>query len=225
MRTLDREILRGLLLAAAALAFSGPASVADGTASDKDVDLQVGGPAPVFTSVDDEGNAWASSDHVGKGYLVVFFYRADFSRCCTEQAVSFRDHMKALSDQDVQIVGVSGDPAANHRLFKEVRKLSFTLLADEQARVAEKFGVPSWKGVRSVRPRGPDRKPITDADGLPIILYREVTLARWTFVIGKDGTIIYKTKCVNAPCAAKQVLEFIERSTQRESPVDVVRAK
>ncbi|MHC4406799.1 MAG: peroxiredoxin [Planctomycetota bacterium] len=224
MRTLDREILRGLLLAAAALAFSGPVSVADGTASDKDVDLQVGEPAPVFTSIDDESNAWTSSDHVGKGYLVVFFYPADFTSCCTRQAVSFRDHRKALSDRGVQVVGVSGDRAANHRLFREAWKLNFTLLGDEQARVAKKFGVPSGKGG-CVRPRGPDRKPIAGPHGRPLTLHREATLARWTFVIGKDGTIIYKTTCVNASCAAEQVLEFIERLTQEESPVDAAFAR
>jgi len=62
-------------------------------------------------------------------------------------------------------------------------------------------------------------------DGRTQTVHREVSLARWTFVIGKDGTIIYKTRCVNAPCAAKQVLEFIEQLTQEESPVDLAFAR
>ena len=224
MGTFDREILRGFLLAAAALALSGPVSVADGTAGDEGVDLQVGEPAPVFTSIDDEGNAWTLSDHVGEGYVVVFFYPADFGSCCKLQAQSYRDHMKALSDRGVQVVGVSGDRAANHRLFKEAWRLNFTLLADEQARVAGKYGVPSRKGGR-VRPHGPDRKPITGPHGKPLTLHREATMARWTFVIGENGTIIYKTTGVAAPRAAEQVLEFIERLTQEEPPIDIAFAR
>lgn len=216
MPTLDGKILRGLLLAGAALAFSEPVSVADGTASDEDVDLQVGQLAPVFTSIDEEGKPWTSSDHVGKGRLIVFFYSGDFAGCCTLQAVGFRDQMKALSDLGVQVVGVSGDRAASHRLFRETHDLGFTLLADEQARVAGKFGVPSWRG-QTVKPLGLDHKPITGPDGEPLIIHRPVTLARWTFVIGKDGTILYKATSVNAPHAAEQVLKFIERLTREDS--------
>jgi peroxiredoxin Q/BCP len=41
-------------------------------------------------------------------------------------------------------------------------------------------------------------------------LKREVTAARWTFIIGKDGKIIYKNTKVNPTEDAKQVAAFIE---------------
>ena len=52
-------------------------------------------------------------------------------------------------------------------------------------------------------------KPITDDDGKQIILKRGVTIPRWTFVIGKDGKIIYKNTKVNAVKDSKVILELI----------------
>ena len=44
------------------------------------------------------------------------------------------------------MVGVSGDSVANHQLFKKVKDLNFTLLADEKGAIAKAFGVPTKAG-------------------------------------------------------------------------------
>src|SRR5436305_11577911 len=71
---------------------SGPVSAAD----DKPGEVKVGEPAPTFESVDDQGRPWKSKDHVGKKILVVYFYPADLTPACTNQACSFRDDMGKL---------------------------------------------------------------------------------------------------------------------------------
>ena len=38
--------------------------------------LKVGDDAPTFASTDDQGNAWKSSDYVGKKIVVVYFFPA-----------------------------------------------------------------------------------------------------------------------------------------------------
>lgn len=45
-------------------------------AEEKKVDLKVGDSAPEFTSVDDQGKPWKSSDHVGKKVVVLYFFPA-----------------------------------------------------------------------------------------------------------------------------------------------------
>src|SRR5438093_1026796 len=95
------------------------------------VDLQVGTVAPTFESIDERGQAWSSVNHVGREYVVVYFYPADFTTGCTKQAESFRDTMNLLADQGVTVIGVSGDAIHNHRLFKQSWSLNYTLLADE----------------------------------------------------------------------------------------------
>ena len=40
------------------------------------MDLKVGDPAPQFEATDDEGKTWKSSEHVGKDFLIVYFFPA-----------------------------------------------------------------------------------------------------------------------------------------------------
>jgi peroxiredoxin Q/BCP len=192
-----------MALAVACLGFVGSVSL---RADDKGkgTDVKVGDPAPMFECTDDQGNAWKSADHVGKKILVVYFYPADLTGGCTKQACSYRDEMSKLSDKGVEVVGVSGDSAKNHEVFKKVQKLNFTLLADEDGTVAKKFGVPVGKGGDF---------NTKDADGNPIVLKRGVTSQRWTFVINKDGKIIYKNTKVNPTQDSKQILELVEKQS------------
>ncbi len=169
----------------------------------KEGEVKTGDPAPVFESTDDQGQRWKSTDHVGKKILVVYFYPADLTGGCTKQACSFRDDMKDLTDKGIEVVGISGDSVKNHQLFKKVKDLNFTLLADEDGSVAKKFGVPVDPGAEF---------KYKDANGKEIAtLKRGVTIHRWTFVIGKDGKVIYKNIKVDPTKDSKQVLELLEK--------------
>lgn len=166
------------------------------------VDLRVGDVAPDFTATDDQGQAWKSADLVGKKFVVVYFFPAAFTSGCRLQAQKFRDNMNTLSDKGIAVVGVSGDTVATHDLFKKAEQLNFTLLADEDGGVAKKFGVPLSKGGE-VRTK--------DKAGNIVLLKRNVTAARWTFIIGMDGKILYKNTKVDPASDSKQVADFIEK--------------
>ena len=97
--------------------------------------------------------------------------------------------MAKLKDQGVEVVGVSGDSAKNHQIFKKVHNLNFTLLADEKGDVAKAFGVPLKEGATIEQ----------TVDGEKVKLTRGVTAARWTFVIDKEGKIKLKNTEVKPP--------------------------
>src|SRR3954462_14293235 len=107
--------------------------------------VEVGDQAPKFEATDDQGQPWKSEDHFGKKIVVVYFYPADLTGGCTKQACGFRDDMSKLTDKGVEVIGVSGDSAKNHQVVKQVHKLNWTVLADEDGAVARKFGVPFEK--------------------------------------------------------------------------------
>lgn len=102
----------------------------------------------------------------------------------------------------VEVVGVSGDTVEGQKLFKQVNELPFTLLADEEGNVAKALGVPLKAG-------GVVKKTI---DGKNYELKRAVTTARWTFVIGRDGTIIHKDTAVKAGADVRNVLEALKKA-------------
>jgi len=191
--TPNKGVLCVLILAVGAFGAAG---------DEKKVDLKVGDPAPAFEAVDDQGQPWKSSGHVGKRYLVVYFYPGDFTPGCIKQAQGFRDGMNKLAEKGVEVVGVSGDAVQTHQLFKKAQQLNFTLLADEDGVLAKKFGVPLGK-AGEVKAK--------DADGKPLTLKRNVTAARWTFVLGKDGTILHKNVNVSPAQDAKKVADVIEK--------------
>ena len=169
-------------------------------AEDK-TNLKVGDAAPSFESTDDQGKSWKSADIIGKKIVVVYFYPADMTGGCTKQACGFRDDMKKLTDKGVEVIGVSGDSAKNHQVFKDYYKLNFTLLADEDGSVAKKFGVPVGKGGTF---------KTKDASGSPVELTRGVTIQRWTFVIDKDGKIAKIYEKVTPASHPKEVLAYVK---------------
>jgi peroxiredoxin Q/BCP len=166
------------------------------------VDLKVGDKAPEFTVDDDSGKEWKSGDHIGKKIVVVYFYPADMTGGCTKQACGFRDDLSKLGDEGVEVVGVSGDSAENHQLFKKAHKLNFTLLADTEGKVAEVFGVPVTREEKSVK---------ATIDGKEETLVRNVTAKRWTFVVGLDGKIASKNTSVVAADDSKAILETVAK--------------
>ena len=190
------SVLGGVLVLLAACGAAG----ADEKKDEKAVELKVGDTAPTFQLRDDRDKTWSSSDRFGKKWVVIYFYPGDFTPGCTAQAKAFNAAMDKLTEQGVEVVGVSGDSIATHALFKKAQKLNFTLLADTDGTVAKQFGVPVGKGA-TVKAK--------DAEGKPIEVERAATLARWTFVVGKDGKIAYKNAKVTPADDAKKITEFI----------------
>ncbi len=167
------------------------------------VSLNEGALAPQFEAHDDRGKLWRSSDHIGKTMLVVYFYPADMTVGCTAQACGFRDQLDELKQAGVTVVGVSGDSSGNHKLFKKAHSLNFPLLADEDGKVAQAFGVPVRGGGRITRViQGRQEK-----------LVRGVTAQRWTFVIDRDGRIVHRKTDVKAHGDGKSVLKFVRQLT------------
>ena len=175
MKTLFAFLAAGILCAAASSVHA-------------DKSLSVGDKAPAFSTLDDQGKEWNSMDVAGKHHLVVYFYPAAMTGGCTKQACAFRDDKPKWTKLNAVVVGVSGDNPEGLAHFKKAENLNFTLLADEKGEVAKKFGVPAGKG-------GSIKRTVA---GKEVTLARGVTTKRWTFVISKDGKVVYKNAKVNA---------------------------
>ncbi len=104
--------------------------------------LTEGQPAPDFSLPTTEGSTVRLSDLRGKK-VVLYFYPKDDTPGCTKEACSFRDHLGALQQMGVVVLGVSPDSVQSHQKFAQKYGLNFPLLADEGAQVATAYGV--WK--------------------------------------------------------------------------------
>ena len=196
MRPASFHIICGLCCLTAALGGVSAGTESQGTT------LAVGDQAPPFNANTDTGDLWQTQDHVGRGkYVIVYFYPAAMTGGCTKQACSYRDQAADLSGLEVEVIGISADPVNNLKLFRDVHHLNFTLLSDVNGFIARRFGVPVNKG-------GSFR---TTVDGKEVVLKRPYTLARWTFILGKDGKVLYRDTRVDAPNDSRKAIEFLRR--------------
>jgi thioredoxin-dependent peroxiredoxin len=131
------------------------------------VNLKVGNKAPDFSAVTNSGVKVSLSDFVGKT-VVLYFYPRDDTPGCTKEACAFRDYFSEFQKRGVIILGVSTDSAKSHKKFVEKFKLPFPLLADEDKKIVEAYGVWGEKSFMGRKYEG---------------------TMRVTFLIGGDGRI------------------------------------
>jgi thioredoxin-dependent peroxiredoxin len=105
-----------------------------------DTVLKAGDPAPDFTTVTDTGATVKLADYRGKR-VVLYFYLKDDTSGCTTQACGFRDNYPVIEEKNAVVLGVSPDGVTSHQKFKTKFNLPFTLIVDEDHRIAEAYGV------------------------------------------------------------------------------------
>ncbi|MCM8541812.1 MAG: thioredoxin-dependent thiol peroxidase [Lentisphaeraceae bacterium] len=130
--------------------------------------ISEGSKAPSFTLPDQDGKEHSLSDYKGK-YVIVYFYPRDSTPGCTKEACTFRDNIKAFTDKDCVIFGVSKDSAKSHTNFIAKYDLPFTLLTDADGTMMEEYDAWGEKNnygkkymgiIRSTVLIGPDAKVI-----------------------------------------------------------------
>lgn len=101
--------------------------------------LQPGDRAPAFTLPDQNGNKVKLSDLQGQTVVLYFYPRAD-TPGCTTQACGVRDRSADYEGAGARVIGVSPDEVEAIDKFDGRYDLGFTLLADADHAVAEKYG-------------------------------------------------------------------------------------
>jgi peroxiredoxin Q/BCP len=152
--------------------------------------VREGEPAPDFTLRSDTGEDVTLSSLKGSR-VVLYFYPRDDTPGCTKQACSFRDAYAEFEERGVTILGVSPDTEMDHVKFKEKYGLPFTLLADPEHEVAERYGVWVEKTMYGKTSMGINRS---------------------TFVIDAEGTVAKAMRGVKPDDHADRVLAALPES-------------
>lgn len=152
---------------------------------------KIGNMAPAFTLRNQDGEKVSLKDFKGRKNVVLYFYPKAMTPGCTTQACGIRDSRKAYDKLDTVVLGVSPDPVPRLQKFIDKQDLNFTLLSDEDHKVAEKYG--AW--------------------GLKKFMGREfMGILRSTFIIGKDGRLKHVMEKVNTKTHHDDVLAYIKEN-------------
>ncbi|HEY7950332.1 MAG TPA: thioredoxin-dependent thiol peroxidase [Solirubrobacterales bacterium] len=129
--------------------------------------LEAGAAAPDFTLPDQNGNELSLADLKGETFVIYFYPRAD-TPGCTTQACGVRDRSSEYEAAGVRVIGVSPDTVEAVKKFADKFDLGFTLLADADHAVAERYGTWVEKSMYGKKYMG---------------------VQRATFIVGPDGKV------------------------------------
>lgn len=147
--------------------------------------------APDFALKDDHNRVVKLSDFRGKP-VVLYFYPKDDTPGCTTEACEIRDDYADYRKAGVQVLGVSPDSAESHTRFKTKYDLPFLLLADEDHKVAERYGTWALKKNYGREYMG---------------------IKRTTFLIGEDGKILRVFENVHAKGHSQEILSALNEAS------------
>lgn len=150
--------------------------------------LKEGDNAPPFTAMTSGGGKVSLADFKGKN-VILYFYPKDDTPGCTKEACNFRDNYEQLKKRGAIVLGVSTDPVKSHDKFIDKYKLPFTLLADEDQKIVNAYGVWGEKAFMGRNYFGTHRV---------------------TFLIGPDGKIKKIWPKVKPDEHANEVLAALE---------------
>ncbi len=104
------------------------------------ITLKEGDKAPLFNGVDQNGKKISLTDYKGKK-VVLYFYPEDDTPTCTIQACNLRDNYGLLKKNGFEVIGISPDEEKKHKKFETKYSLPFTLIADPDHMIIDKYGV------------------------------------------------------------------------------------
>jgi len=148
--------------------------------------LQIGDKAPAITAKNQSGETIKLSDFKGKK-VILYFYPKDNTPGCTTEACNFRDNYQSLVKDGFEVIGVSIDNEQSHQKFISKFDLPFNLLADEDQKIVNDYGVWVEKNMYGRKYMG---------------------TARTTFVIDEDGIIQHIIKKVDNKNASQQIRDL-----------------
>jgi thioredoxin-dependent peroxiredoxin len=125
-----------------------------------------GSKAPDFSGKNQHGKSVKLSSFKGKSNVVLYFYPRDMTPGCTTEACDFRDQLQSL--KDTIVIGVSADTQEKHQKFIEKYSLPFDLIADEEKKILNQYGVWQEKNLYGKKSMG---------------------IVRTTFIIDKKGIL------------------------------------
>jgi thioredoxin-dependent peroxiredoxin len=140
-------------------------------------ELKVGNMAPDFTLQASNGKTYTVSDFRNKQAIVLAWFPKAYTRGCTLECKSLADHGEMIKRYDVAYFMISVDPLDENTGFAEQQHADFPLLSDPTKKTADAYGVLGMMGMAN----------------------------RWTFYIGKDGTIQAIDKNVRPATSAEDM--------------------
>ena len=151
--------------------------------------IAVGEKVPDFTLPNAKGETVLLSELLSNGPVVVTFYRGSWCPYCNLQLRAMQSRLDEIHALGAELVAISPEVPDGVLTETEINEMAFPVLSDQDATVAEKFGV-AWEVPDVIlehmrKDRNLDLADINNGNGrvLPIPA---------TFIIDRDGVVQWR---------------------------------
>ena len=151
--------------------------------------LGLGEPAPNFDLPNQNGQATSLFSLLGKGPVVVTFYRGSWCPYCNLQLRALQSRLGDIHDLGAELIAISPQVPDDSLSKDEISQIGFQVLSDQSAKVAVEYGVawevPEFLLEHMRVDRGLDLETVNNGNSnvLPIPA---------TFVINRDGKVVWR---------------------------------
>ncbi|NOU97452.1 thioredoxin-dependent thiol peroxidase [Paenibacillus sp. LMG 31456] len=150
--------------------------------------IEIGQVVPDFTLSASNGQEVSLEQYRGKR-LVIYFYPADMTPSCTQEACDFRDFNGQFAQLNAEVIGISPDDLKKHDKFIAKYELPFLLLSDPDHQVCELFGIWQLKKLYGKEYMG---------------------VVRSTFLLDESGKLVKEWRKVRVKNHAAEVLQALK---------------
>ena len=149
--------------------------------------IKINDKVPDFSGIDQNGNKIQLSDYK-EHKLVIFFYPKASTPGCTAQVCNLRDGFDLLKEKGYSLLGVSADSVKKQHNFSKKNNLPFPIIADEERKIIDIFGVWGEKNFMGKTHNG---------------------IFRTTFVLDENHIVKHVIEKVKTKDHTEQLLEII----------------
>ncbi|MFC2104244.1 thioredoxin-dependent thiol peroxidase [Bacteroidota bacterium] len=102
------------------------------------INLIVGGKAPGFKGVDQNGENITFEQYNGKK-VILYFYPKDNTPGCTAEACDLKNNYNDILEKGLDVIGISPDSEASHKKFIQKYNLPFRLISDPDKKILKLY--------------------------------------------------------------------------------------
>ncbi len=150
--------------------------------------IRQGSKVPAF-SAPATGGTRVDSEELLESPVVLYFYPRDFTPGCIVEGRDFSSHHEEFVRRGAAVFGVSRQDMESHEKFKARHGFPFELIADEDEKLCEIFGV---------------------LNKMTIMGKRIAIVQRSTFLIDAEGVLRREWRKVSIPGHVDEILEALD---------------
>lgn len=181
--------MKNSVIAVLIFIMTGNSDAQSGRSAEDAEGLPVGVKAPHFNAEDADGDLFSLEEAIVRGPVVLIFYRGHWCPYCNLHLGQLQDSLGLISERGASVVAVSPQKPEHQKRTEEKTGASFSLLYDEEYRIADAYNVTFTPGNYRLMVYNMFLKAnlkeaqSDDSQRLPIPA---------TYIIGKNGRILWR---------------------------------